>query len=480
MWLPRVLPRHVKYGFGRHHAEFWDWLWSIEAGQPSPSFVALWPRGGAKSTSAEAGCVAVGAKRTRRFILYVSGTQDQANQHVQNIGAMLESPDVEEFYPDLASRQVNKYGYSRGWTINRLRTNAGFQIDAIGLDKAIRGVRVDDVRPDLIILDDVDDKLDSIQTVEKKIGIITHGIIPAGSSDVAVLGVQNLVHLESIFARLADGRADFMADRMVSGPHQAIEDLTIGQANGRAVIMGGTPIWEGQGLAECQQLIDKMGLTAFEAECQHDVEAPPGGMFDHLTFRHCDEDELPPLFMTIVTVDPAVTDTDRSDANGIQVDSLAHTGTVYRRYSDERRSTPLVTLKRAILLALEFKAYGVLVETDQGGDTWKSTYDLAWIELVAEGRARAHDRQPNFLSEKAGEGHGPKVHRASQMLGAYERGKFVHVRGTHTVLEKALRRFPLTKPFDLVDAGYWGWWYLSKFQPPRTAQNQYAETRWTR
>jgi hypothetical protein len=27
----------------------------------------------------------------------------------------------------------------------------------------------------------------------------------------------------------------------------------------------------------------------------------------------------------------------------------------------------------------------------------------------------------------------------------------------HNTLEKALRRFPLTKPFDLADAAYWSW-----------------------
>jgi hypothetical protein len=43
------------------------------------------------------------------------------------------------------------------------------------------------------------------------------------------------------------------------------------------------------------------------------------------------------------------------------------------------------------------------------------------------------------------------------MLAAYERGKIVHVLGTRTLLERALRRFPLAKPFDLTDAGYWAW-----------------------
>jgi hypothetical protein len=31
------------------------------------------------------------------------------------------------------------------------------------------------------------------------------------------------------------------------------------------------------------------------------------------------------------------------------------------------------------------------------------------------------------------------------------------VRGTHATLERALNRFPKTKPLDLVDVAYWSW-----------------------
>ncbi len=54
-----------------------------------------------------------------------------------------------------------------------------------------------------------------------------------------------------------------------------------------------------------------------------------------------------------------------------------------------------------------------------------------------------------------------KAARAALMLQDYERGRFVHVLGDHALLERALRRFPLKKPFDLVDAAYWSWRSLS-------------------
>ena len=113
-------------------------------------------------------------------------------------------------------RALNQYGVSKGWRINRLRTADGFTLDAIGMDAAIRGARLDDMRPDLIILDDLDDQDDSPATIEKKIATLTRKILPSGSTSLVVLGVQNLPNQDGIFARLADGRTvAFLNEKLV-------------------------------------------------------------------------------------------------------------------------------------------------------------------------------------------------------------------------------------------------------------------------
>jgi len=62
---------------------------------------------------------------------------------------------------------------------------------------------------------------------------------------------------------------------------------------------------------------------------------------------------------------------------------------------------------------------------------------------------------PAYACEKAGAGHGPKTARAGKMLSAYERGQFITSPAPTRTLERGLRRFPKTKPFDLVDASFW-------------------------
>lgn len=463
-WLAQMFPTYVDRGFSAYHAEYWDWVWGIVSDEDPPPFVAIWPRGAGKSTSTEMTCAMVAARQTRSYALYICETQEQADDHVSNVASLFESRAFAERYPETASRMVGKFGNSRGWRRNRLRTASGFTIDAIGLDTAARGVKLEDDRPDLIIFDDIDGKLDSAATTAKKITTITHTLIPAGSDDAAILAVQNLVIPDGIFSQLADGRAEFLAERIVSGPHPAIQNLTTEQRNGKTIITGGDPTWPtGMGVAVCQADLNKIGITAFRAEKQHDVEPPAGGMFNHLTYRHCRWDELPDLVRTTVWVDPAVTNTDQSDSMGIQADGLAEDGIVYRLYSWEQRTTPQDALQRAIRKAVEIGALTVGVETDQGGDTWKSVYAKAVDALVETGELERDDA-PRFTSDKAGAGHGPKVERASKMLAAYERGEIVHVIGTHEALERGLRRFPASKPFDLVDAAYWSWRDLARPQ----------------
>jgi hypothetical protein len=262
-WLHSTFPTYTTHAPAPHHAQAWDWLWGLERGVRPPPFLLILARGGAKSTTAELGCVAVAARKTRRYVLYVSDTQVQSDKHVQTISGMMERAGFE--------RELNKYGSSKGWRRNQIRTADGFKIDAIGLDTAARGFKIDEDRPDLIVLDDVDGLHDTPLTTQKKIEALTMSILPAMATDGAVFGAQNIIHSNGVFARLADDRADFLADRIVCGPHPAIRGLDYEYRDGQYIITAGTPTWEGQSIADCQGFIKTWGLLAFLVECQHDV-----------------------------------------------------------------------------------------------------------------------------------------------------------------------------------------------------------------
>ncbi|KKL27319.1 hypothetical protein LCGC14_2386350, partial [marine sediment metagenome] len=92
-------------------------------------------------------------------------------------------------------------------------------------------------------------------------------------------------------------------NRRVSGPLPAIRDLKTKKiwvkerGRHRDEIIGGTPIWAGQGIKECQEYIDREGLATFIQECQNEVEEREGALWtrDLLNETRCDIGDLPRL-----------------------------------------------------------------------------------------------------------------------------------------------------------------------------------------
>lgn len=281
-WLKEHFPEAIRAGFGKRHHRLWAWFESLQLGERVRPQVEIWPRGGAKSSTGEMGVIYLASRRTRKFALVVSGTQQQANAHVGNIAAKMEQVGMK--------RAVGEYGQAKSWRRQQLQAEA-ITVAAYGLDTAIRGVKVEDYRPDIIILDDIDAINDSPEAIEKKIEALTTSVIPCGSHDCVFLVLQNLISENSIVSRLRDNRVDFLANANIPEPDPAVEDLEIeiqfDPEFGKNVwkIIGGTPTWEGQDLETCQQQIYDWGRSAFLKEAQHEVEQGGGAFFDTQKFK---------------------------------------------------------------------------------------------------------------------------------------------------------------------------------------------------
>lgn len=279
-WATTLFPHYCVAPFAQRHAELWQWAEQIEPDEPAPAFFAVWPRESAKSTSAQMVAIYLGGECKRRYVWYISETQAQANDHVTSLASMLTSDTVARYYPQLAERELSKFGHSRAWRQTRLWTAHGLIIDAVGLDVARRGVKIEEKRPDLMILDDIDNEQDKPEAVEKKIATITKKLLPAGSDNLAVLIAQNLVHSGSVVSRLVEGHETFLHNRIVSGPFKVVDNLKTENIDGRDTIIEGTHTWDGQSLAYAQQTIDTVGLPAFLSEYQNEV-----GEDDRLVFK---------------------------------------------------------------------------------------------------------------------------------------------------------------------------------------------------
>jgi phage terminase large subunit-like protein len=304
-WLHLKFREVCQFPFADRHKRLWGWIEELTPGTRPRPHLEVWPRGGAKSTTVELACARLCAKLSRRFVLYVSSTQEKADSHVQSIASLLESLGVE--------RAVNQYGNSKGWKRNQLRTANGFNVAAFGLDTGMRGVKIDQFRPDLIVLDDIDELNDSAKTVAKKISTITNSVLPSGSPDCAILGVQNLIHDEGVFTRLWEKRADFLNDREMPDPEPAVVGLAVeavAQPDGsrRWKIVAGVPTWEGQNLAVCEQQINDFGLKAFLREAQHEVNDGDGIFFRVSELHSVSPADVPYIMAVCLAWDLAATE----------------------------------------------------------------------------------------------------------------------------------------------------------------------------
>ena len=400
-WLSALFPNYVASGFAPHHEEFWEWAWSVENGEAPRPFVGIWPRGGGKSTGAELAAAAFGLRGQRNYCLYVRDTQDRADDSVSNVGSLFETEGVARYYPEHADRDVNKYGASKGWRRNRLRTAGGYTVDALGLDVAGRGVKLEEHRPDVIIFDDIDGRHDSLKATEKKIATITDSLLPAGTDDTAVLAIQNLIIPHGIFSRLSDGRANFLTRRIVSGPHPAIVGMKTGKERDetgalRDIITDGEPTWAGQDIESCQKRVDLFGLPSFVRECQHNVQDREGALWTQDLLNETRRGDHPPLKRVVVGVDPS----GGGDDIGIIVCGVGHDGHGYvlADYSQPGSLGPANWAHHVSEAYHDWEADKIVAEKNFGGDMVKSnirgTHPRLPVEMVSASRGKDVRAEP--------------------------------------------------------------------------------------
>lgn len=325
-WHQKVLPNYFPKGYAPYHTNFWNWAANITTNTPPQPWFSMWGRGLAKSTNAEAATIYLAARQQRRYWLYICGTQQQADDHVGTIAAMLETPTIETHYPNLANPKIGKHGNQKGWRRNRVWTQNGFVVDALGLDSAVRGAKLEEQRPDGAVFDDIDDRNDTPETVHRKEGTIAATILPALTPNAAIIIAQNYTHLNSIAARLEDGRADYLANRILSGPHPAIAGMEV-QPNPNYnptnpnspthLITAGEPTWpSGMNTQTAEMQITRIGLHHFETESNNKRANIKGALWNTDLLDQTRQTTPPPQWDRIaIGVDP--NKTGRGDDAGI-------------------------------------------------------------------------------------------------------------------------------------------------------------------
>lgn len=138
----------------------------------------------------------------KKYVVIVSQTQQQAQQHLRNLRAEIESNEL--FRNDFGNLEEE----SNEWGISALTMpQLGSKIIAVSREQGVRGLRSGPYRPDLVISDDVEDT-NSVKTREgrnKTYEWFTSEILPIGSQKTKFVTIGNLLHEDSLLMRLKDG-----------------------------------------------------------------------------------------------------------------------------------------------------------------------------------------------------------------------------------------------------------------------------------
>ena len=137
----------------------------------------------------------------KKYVVIVSQTQSQANQHLKNIAMELEDNKLME-------KDLWPYNFEQNDTgtsvINLPKFNA--KIIAMGREQSMRGLRSGPNRPDLIITDDVEDS-NSTRTAQSRnttFAWFTGELLPLGGPTTKYITIGNLLHKDCLLMRLKE------------------------------------------------------------------------------------------------------------------------------------------------------------------------------------------------------------------------------------------------------------------------------------
>lgn len=169
------------------------------------------PRGHAKSTLVETyilWCICYGLESC---IVILSNTAAQAAEHLAHIKHELEgNPMLLADFPGVCEPRDSKPGPPR-WTQSLIITRNNIKVTALGAGQDMRGLRHNQFRPGLIVLDDVENReaANSAERREKLFNWLMRDVVKAGDDRTNIILVGTILHYDSLLAKLTDESGSF-------------------------------------------------------------------------------------------------------------------------------------------------------------------------------------------------------------------------------------------------------------------------------
>lgn len=295
------------------------------------------PRGHAKSTNLTfKGTMHSTLYGYKHYPIIISDSSEQAEGFLDNIRVEFEENTaiLEDFGPLAGSV----------WRSNVLVTKTNIKIEAIGSGKKIRGRKHRNWRPDLIILDDVEND-ENVRTPEQRKKLkdwFDKAVSKCGDDYTDIVYIGTLLHYDSLLAKtLANpayrsikykavirfSQADDLWQQWetiftdLSNDDREADALAFFQAHKAAMLEGTQVLWE-EKLSYYDLMVMRVseGEASFNSEEQNEPINPDDCLFMEEWFDYYNEAEVnfgDPTFDFFGFIDPSLGKTKRSDFSAI-------------------------------------------------------------------------------------------------------------------------------------------------------------------
>ena len=424
------------------------------------------PRGHAKSTNLTfKGTMHSTLYGYKHYPIIISDSSEQAEGFLDNIRVEFEeNTAILEDFGSLAGSV---------WRSNVLVTKTNIKIEAIGSGKKIRGRKHRNWRPDLIILDDVEND-ENVRTPEQRKKLkdwFDKAVSKSGDDYTDIVYIGTLLHYDSLLAKtltnpayrsikykavIQFSQADDLWQQWesiftdLSNDDRESEALAFFQAHKEAMLEGTQVLWE-EKLSYYDLMVMRVseGEASFNSEEQNEPINPDDCLFMEEWFDYYNEAEVnfgDPAFDFFGFIDPSLGKTKRSDFSAI-VTLAKHKGSGYMYVVDadiERRHPDRiiadVLAKERWLRASFGHGYRKLgAETNQ----------FQWF--LKEELAKASAKAGLYLPIEEVEQTSDKVMRI-QTLQPDVKNKYIKFNRRHKRLLEQLTQFPMGAHDDGPDA----------------------------
>lgn len=295
------------------------------------------PRGHAKSTSLTfKGTIHSVVYEYKHYPIIISDSSEQAEGFLDNIRVEFEENEaLREDFGDLTGKV---------WRSNVLITSTNIKVEAIGSGKKIRGRKHRNWRPDLLVLDDIEND-ENVRTLEQRAKLenwFLKAVSKAGDDYTDVVIIGTMLHYDSLLAKMMRN-PDYKAmkyravisfskeDALWKQWEELFTDLSndnhkadaeeFFERNREKMLKGTEVLWE-EKLSYYDLMVMKVayGVAAFNSEEQNEPINPEDCIFNPEWFEYYNEAEIDFKnrdFLFFGFVDPSLGKSKHSDFSAI-------------------------------------------------------------------------------------------------------------------------------------------------------------------